>query len=79
MVCKSRPGLKDYNILLCSHVCPTCHVSFSSFGMLLWFLKHSEKFASLFGGQLISMNIRPRKEDRSYPDTFKNGRSLHLI
>jgi hypothetical protein len=33
----------------------------------------------LFGGQLISMNIPPGKEDRSYPYIFNKGKDLTTI
>ncbi len=33
------------------------------------YAKHSEKFESVFGGQLICMNIAPWKEKRSYANS----------
>ncbi len=46
------------------------------------FAKHLEKFLGVFRGYLISMNISPSKEGRSYyPHSLRVGRilSMHIV
>jgi hypothetical protein len=42
-------------------------------GRDLTIIKHSEKFHAIFGGNLISMNTLPTKDDGSYTYSSKSG------